>query len=670
MTEENKEYCLGIDLGTTYCCFGIYKNNNVEIITNEMGNRTLPSYVSFTNEERYIGESAKNISSQNPLNTIYDAKRLIGRKYSEDSVQSDIRHYTFKVEPEDKTDKPLICVEYLNEEHKFHPEQISAMILERIKLIAEKYVGSTINKAVITVPAYFNDSQRNSTRDAGRIAGLEVLRIINEPTAAAIAYGLHESKEKNILVYDLGGGTLDVTILTIDNGIFEVKSTSGDTHLGGEDFDNKLCDYVFLNFGEKNIIKSKTLSQEIREEIKSIYNVSDILLLTTLSTNILDDKINNKINNNINDFINKIKEYINLRNNKKLLRKIKSVCETAKKSLSVSTTTNITLDNFYNNIDLNVTITRNKFEELCKIDFERTLMPINKALKDAKLTPKDIDDVVLVGGSTRIPKIQELLNNLFQNKLKSNINPDEAVAYGATIQAAILSGDKSERLNQLVLLDVTPLSVGLETAGGVMSTMIKRNTQIPITKEETFSTYSDNQSGVTIKIYEGERAMTKDNNLLGVFELTGIPPLPRGTPRIKVTFNIDENGIMSISAKEESTGKQNNIIIENKKGRLSEDTINDMIKSSEKFSEIDKQNKKKIEDKLNLEIYINSVRRTLDDQTFKSKIEKDLYINILTRLTEEENKIEEDNNEYDFNSIYNSLTEYITPIFKKYMIIS
>ena len=659
---ENNEYCLGIDLGTTYCCFGIYKNNNVEIITNEMGNRTLPSYVSFTEEERYIGESAKNISSQNPLNTIYDAKRLIGRNYNDVSVQNDIRHYTFKVEPEDKTNKPLICVEYLNQEHKFHPEQISAMILEKIKLLAEKYTGTTINKAVITVPAYFNDSQRNSTRDAGRIAGLEVLRIINEPTAAAIAYGLHESKEKNILVYDLGGGTLDVTILTIDNGVFEVKSTSGDTHLGGEDFDNKLCDYVFLTFGEKNIIKSKTLKQEVREEINNMFNINDPLLLTTFN---LSDLNNN--NNNITNFINRIKEYNELINNKKLLRKVKSVCEIAKKTLSISSTTNITLDNFYNNIDLNITITRNKFEELCKVDFERALLPVEKALKDARLTPKDIDDVVLVGGSTRIPKIQELLNNVFENKLKSNINPDEAVAYGATIQAAILNGDKSDKLNQLVLLDVTPLSVGLETAGGVMSIMIKRNTQIPASKEETFSTYSDNQSGVTIKIYEGERSMTKDNNLLGVFELTGIPPLPRGTPRIKVTFNIDENGIMSISAKEESTGKQNNIIIENKKGRLSDDTINDMIKSSERFSEIDKKNKKRIEDKINLDSYINSVRRTLNDDTLKNKIEKEIYIDILNKLTEEENKIEEDNGEYDFNLIYNDLTNYITPLLKKYM---
>jgi L1 cell adhesion molecule like protein len=659
------EYCLGIDLGTTYCCFGIYKNNNVEIITNDMGNRTLPSYVSFTDEERYIGESAKNMSSQNPINTIYDAKRLIGRKYSDESVQDDIRHYTFTVDA-DESDKPVICAEYLGLYHKFYPEQISAMILEKIKILAEKYTNTQIKKAVITVPAYFNDSQRNSTRDAGRIAGLEVMRIINEPTAAAIAYGLNESKEKNILVYDLGGGTLDVTILTIDNGIFEVKSTSGDTHLGGEDFDNKLCDYVLITFADKHIIKSRLLNQEAKDEINKKFNLNNPISLINLDEKTLND---NKIemSNKSKEFIDRILEYNNINKNKKLIRKVKSACEIAKKTLSMSTTTNIIIDNFYNNIDLNVTVTRSKFEEICKTDFDKALIPVDKALKDAKMIAKDIQDVVLVGGSTRIPKIQEMLNNIFPDKLKSNINPDEAVAYGATIQAAILNGQKSNKLDQIVLLDVTPLSVGLETAGGVMSMMIKRNTSIPATKEETFSTYSDNQSGVTIKIYEGERTMTRDNNLLGVFELTGIPPLPRGTPRIKVTFNIDENGIMSINALEESTNKQNKIIIENKKGRLSDDAIQNMIKSSEKFSEIDKKNKKKVENKINLESYINSVRKTIDDEMFKSKIEQDKYIEIMDRLGEIENKLEEENTEYDFELIYTDIESYITPILKTYL---
>jgi heat shock protein 1/8 len=664
MTSE--EYCLGIDLGTTYCCFGIYKNNNVEIITNDMGNRTLPSYVSFTDDERYVGESAKNISSQNPYNTVYDAKRLIGRKYSEESVQNDIRHYTFNVEA-DKEDKPLICVEYLNEWHKFYPEQISAMILEKIKIIAERYTSTIIKKAVITVPAYFNDSQRNSTRDAGKIAGLEVLRIINEPTAAAIAYGLNESNEKNILVYDLGGGTLDVTILTIDNGVFEVKSTSGDTHLGGEDFDNKLCDYVLITFAEKNIIKSKILKQEIKDEINTKFNVNNPLTLINIDNNELEEQ-KTSMSDKAKEFIDKILEYNNINKNKKLIRKVKSSCEIAKKTLSTSTTTNITIDNFYNNIDLNVSITRTKFEEICKSDFDRALQPVEKALKDAKLLAKDINDIVLVGGSTRIPKIQELLNNIFPNKLKSNINPDEAVAYGASIQAAILNGQSSNKLDQIVLLDVAPLSVGLETAGGVMSVMIKRNTPIPISKDETFSTYSDNQTGVTIKIYEGERSMTKDNNLLGVFELTGILPLPRGTPRIKVTFNIDENCIMSISALDETTGKNNKIIIENKKGRLSEETIDNMIKSSEKFSEIDKKNKKRIEDKLNLETYINSVRKTIDNDTLKCKIDQDKYIEIMNRLAYIDTKIEDDENkEYDFEISYKDLETYITPILKMYL---
>jgi heat shock protein 1/8 len=658
--------CIGIDLGTTYSCVGIYRNGTVEIIANEHGNRTIPSYVSFTSEERYIGEDAKNMSSQNPQNTIYDAKRLIGRKFSERMIQNDIAQFPFKVTA-DTNDRPLINVNYLEEEKQFYPEQISAMILEKIKLQAEKYLGVPVNDAVVTVPAYFNDSQRQATKDAGKLAGLNILRIINEPTAAAIAYGLNETGEKNILVYDLGGGTLDVTILTIDNGIFDVKSTSGDTHLGGEDFDHSLRDYILLNFAEKKILKTRSLKEEDKQNLFTLFNITNIYELT--KRNNLNTFINNNNSNVVNEYINNVILYQRLKSNHKMMRKLLTLCEQAKKTLSISNVANINIDNFYDGEDLSMSITRQKFEELCNECFTRSLEPIHKTLKDAKLTPIDIHDVVLIGGSTRIPKIQQMLNEIFPNKLKSNINPDEAVAFGAAVQAAILSNNGDARTDQLILLDVTPLSLGIETAGGVMNVMIKRNTPIPCEVSEVFSTFCDNQPGVTVRVYEGERSMTKDNNSLGLFELVGIPPMKKGQPRIKVKFIVDVNGIMSVEATEESTNKQNKILIENKKGRLNDSDIDKMIKESERYREKDIMATQKIEARNKLDCYISSVKNSFDSTEIKVKLGEEKYAIVNSTINDIENWFDESEGissitKDDYDNKYKELENYLIPIFK------
>lgn len=610
-TQNQENVAIGIDLGTTYSAIAIFRNGQTDIIANNLGNRTTPSWVAFTESERLVGDSAKNQFAGNPSNTVFDAKRLMGRKFIDDSVQTNMKHWPYKVSC-DKDGKPKINVNYMGEEKQFTPEEVSAMVLQYMKTTAEDYLGHPVKKAVITVPAYFNDAQRQSTKDAATIAGLDCLRIINEPTAAALAYGLDKKtdKEQNVLIFDLGGGTFDVSVLTLDNGIFEVKATGGNTNLGGDDFDNELIKYVSNEFNKKN--------------------------------------------------------KCDMTSNKRALARLKRAVETAKRSLSNTAVATVEVDALHDGIDCNVQLTRAKFESLCDRFFRECLTSVEQVLRDSKMSKSDIQEIILVGGSTRIPKVQDMLSSFFNGKeLNKSVNPDEVVAAGAAVQAFVLNGGQDSKTNDILLLDVCPMTISIETAGGIATPMIARNSTIPTKKSQTFSTYADNQPAVDVKVYEGERKFVKDCRLLGSFLLSGIAPAPRGTPQLEITYDIDANSILQVSAVDKASGKSEKITITNEKGRLSKEEIERMVAEAEKFKDEDDKNAARIEAKNTLENLVYSCRNTVNDDKIKVSPEDKVAVESIVKEVEEWISNNSDASKEEYDAKVKKLEKVFHPIMQK-----